>query len=465
MNKRGPEHKFNREIDDCQTVNESVMGDTILGSSTERNNLKLPRLEDSNTIEEYKREIERLKVENEKVRMEKEIMILKKQVEEGDKNKIKKPKPVNKNKKAKKKAKVKKGKLEKKYKEDTTKDEPVEINADLKEPEVQLSVEMIPSWDSEDKPIKKVSDAESDKSIGKLDDSFGAKKEDDVKQIEDKVPPKIKNSSSSDYDEEIIIEEEDKIKEKIDPGFAEPAPIIPDNVRPQSFNDEKHEFSIQPVLKRKTSEKKQDLCWECNRILSKIPKLICSICEDYNLCEICESRTTHEHVFIKVPPGVEFNLDAYEKFCQKMLGLNNEPSVDFKTQMAIINPQIEKENIKIAPMMKKRAQNLNKDKYSNGIVVNTGELVKLSWEVKNMTNNPWSENMIMAVSNTSDLMLNEIRIENQLRSNEKGTVEVNFMMPKDLMRGQNLQLNMYLFDLDQQRPIGEFFTAKLVVNK
>ena len=130
-----------------------------------------------------------------------------------------------------------------------------------------------------------------------------------------------------------------------------------------------------------------------------------------------------------------------------------------------MNPAVQKDNIKIDSMMKKRAQILDKDKYKAGIPANKGELVTLSWEVKNMTNQKWSDNMIIACSNTSDLTMNEQRVNLKLGSNEKGTVVVKFMMPEDVKGKNNLNLILYLFDLENQKVIGEYFNAKLAVFK
>jgi len=476
LNKKEGGHKFDKEIDDCQTVHESVLGDTMLGSSAINNFELNPFAIDYSKIEEYKRKIEFLKAERDQALLETELFKLKNQLKGEDKKKIKsKKKELKKEMKKTKKAakKAKKTKTSKTFKEDTTKGqfkEDIELNVDLKEPEVQISVEMVPDCSSSDLsiqneplPVKIEIDekVESPREI-KLQES----KEENANDSIDEAAKKQSDFDFSSDNEDKKLESSDIVVDIPSPAeLAYPNPSIIIDNRPGSFTDDRHQYAIQPVLKRKISEKSQSKCCECSRSLDNDTKLICSICEDYNLCEACEIRTAHEHVFIKIPNGVEFNLEVYDKFCQKMLGLHTGPPTENKHQAAIMNPQVQKENIKIASMMQKRAQILTKDKYAEGIPANRGESVSLSWDVKNMTNQPWTKNMIIAVSNTSDLMMNEQRIDLQLGSNEKGTVEVNFIMPQELNGLKELKLSMYLFDLENQKPIGEIFYAKLIAYK
>ena len=65
LNKRGKENRFNREVDDCQTVHESVMGDTLLSYSTEKPFGMPPPNFDYSQIDKYRREMEKLREEME----------------------------------------------------------------------------------------------------------------------------------------------------------------------------------------------------------------------------------------------------------------------------------------------------------------------------------------------------------------------------------------------------------------
>jgi hypothetical protein len=145
-----------------------------------------------------------------------------------------------------------------------------------------------------------------------------------------------------------------------------------------------------------------------------------------------------------------------------MLGIYAPPQIQ-EIQRAIMNPQVQNDIVKISQINAKKAQNLKKDKYKDGVPANHGELVTLSWEVKNLTNQPWSDNVILACSDTSDLKIGEQRVDMQLGSSEKGKIEVKFTMPNDTKGQDVMNLYLYLFDREIKKPIGETFNAKLIV--
>lgn len=405
LNKRGTEFCFNREIDDAQTVNESVIGENIFDSVVNsRVNFANQSIQNSVTLEEIKQRLAQLERFKTIESLQKEEKIAKK-AEKIEKKKLKEEK-----------------KVKKQAKKDTKK--------------------VI-------KPKDKVKKTEIIEQV--------------VEQIEAKIDEKevpVENTNAINNDvAELVIEESKEVKPEV-------IQIVQNELYNPINEEVKHEFAIQPVLKRNVNHKDTEeiLCVECSLNVSNYSKYVCSICENYTLCEACEIKSKHDHVFIKLPVGVKLDTAAYDRFCQKMLGIYAPPAKQ-EIQRAIMNPQVQKENVKISQINIKKAQNMKKDKYKDGVPANRGELVSLSWEVKNLTNQPWSGDMILACSDASDLKIDEKYLDMNLGSSEKGIIEVNFIMPKNTHGQDVMNLYLYLFDREIQKPIGELFNAKLIVYK
>lgn len=405
LNKRGVNFCFNREIDDAQTVNESVIGENIFDSVVNsRQNFANQSIQNSVTLEEIKQRLAQLERFKTLESLQKEEKLAKK-AEKLEKKKLKEEK----------KAKKKTKKEVKKVSKPKDKVKKVEV--------VELIEEQI-----------------------------------EIKPVEKEVPVENTNIIKNEVVEWVI--EENKVEQPNDLEIVQNEPYNP------VVEEVKHEFAIQPVLKRNVVNKdtEETLCVECSLNVSNYSKFVCSICENYTLCEACEIKSKHDHVFIKLPVGVKLDNAAYDRFCQKMLGIYAPPAKQ-EIQRAIMNPQVQKENVKISQINAKKAQILKRDKYKDGVPANRGELVSLSWEVKNLTNQPWSADMILACSDTSDLKIDEKYLDMHLGSSEKGKIEVNFIMPKNTHGQDVMNLYLYLFDREIQKPIGELFNAKLIVYK
>jgi hypothetical protein len=167
-----------------------------------------------------------------------------------------------------------------------------------------------------------------------------------------------------------------------------------------------------------------------------------------------------------VPVNVHFDLNLYESFCQKMIGINAASHAKGEAiQKAIINLAKRAEKVKVTTMNKKKAQILKKDEYMDGVPVNRGELVYLKWSVKNLTSNSWSDDVVIVCAESSDLRINEQKADLKLSSGEKGTMGIKFIMPKDTDGRKNLDLHLYLFDRETNTAIGEDFKVTLRIYK
>lgn len=134
------------------------------------------------------------------------------------------------------------------------------------------------------------------------------------------VAPKIEVSPKS---TKVVVKEVPKQEEKVE--IKEPAKVS---------EDAKHEFAIQPSLKRKDDKKiepkveppvnqeivdkeeeeKSSLCEECKTKLNGKIQYRCSICGEYCICETCEVNSKHQHIFIKIPIGTKFDKEVYDEF-------------------------------------------------------------------------------------------------------------------------------------------------------
>lgn len=148
-----------------------------------------------------------------------------------------------------------------------------------------------------------------------------------------------------------------------------------------------------------------------------------------------------------------------------MLSIYSAPVEKENTQVAIMNPEKCKETVRIAPMNMKRAQILKKEKYRDGVPANKGEKVSLEWEVKNFTNNAWSDDVLIACSDNSDIKINDQKANLKLYGSERGKLNVDFIMPKDTNGLQQLDLFLYLFDRKENKAIGEELKVKLIAFK
>lgn len=134
-------------------------------------------------------------------------------------------------------------------------------------------------------------------------------------------------------------------------------------------------------------------------------------------------------------------------------------------QVAVLNPEGKKENIKIPAMNAKRAQILKKDKYKVGVPANTNERITLDWEVKNLTNVAWSDDVIIVCHDNSDLKINDQRANLKLNPSEKGEIKIEFIMPSDTRGLKELNMSFFLLDRECNKAMGEELKVKLIVYK
>ena len=453
--RKGEEEKFNPNIDDGQTVCESMLYDENLESiATSRlpnmsSHFIPPGYVDRSQLDELKEQMKQLQkqLEEQKQVKPKKIKPISKSKEKKITEKTKEKQAQKDAKKARREAKEKK-KAEKKIEKQEQKKAKAE-KAKAKE-EVKPAPVVV-----EEKEVKLNFDDEANEIVPE------PKPVDQV--VEEATNPLNKQNEAI----ELI---------KKDIQAAAPVIIEEGNIEAAKPSEtEKHEFAIQPVFKRVDDEKvKEDVKIEdtqkwkdCNMDLRNEVRFICSICaNDVLLCEACEIKSSHEHVFIKIPANVEFDPAAYDAFWQKILGIYAAPVEDhIANQEAIMNPNKIEEKIKFPPMMSKKAQILKKDKYKEGVPANKGELVHLEWEVKNLTSKAWSNNVTIECSNASDILIDSQKVNLQLKGAQKGTIEVDFKMPLDTEGRDELDLYLYLFDKEENKPIGEELKVKLCIYK
>uniref|UniRef100_A0A7S3NEU2 ZZ-type domain-containing protein n=1 Tax=Euplotes harpa TaxID=151035 RepID=A0A7S3NEU2_9SPIT len=321
-----------------------------------------------------------------------------------------------------------------------------------------------------------------------------AKKDKKDKEKSKKTKKTSKPNKDLEIEEEIkeYVKNENQVFEKFE-VIANPPPCLEFfdekvfDMKPLDKKDfenieDKHEFAIQPVLKRKEdtqeTSKPDDLsqiivCEECRHNLKQEVKFICSICNDYNLCEACEAETQHKHIFIKVPAATKLDKAEYDKFCQKLLGIYTknifnhpevkaEPPKERDHQEAIMNQCKETRLVKVRLMNKKMAMVLNKFDVQSGIIVKKGELVCLEWEVKNFTHNDWPEYVTIDCLPSSDIILNEQLANIRLKRGEKGKLNMKFYAPTETLDKMILDVNLCLFD-ELKNAIGEEVRIKLVL--
>jgi len=110
----------------------------------------------------------------------------------------------------------------------------------------------------------------------------------------------------------------------------------------------------------------------------------------------------------------------------------------------------------------KKAQILRKDKYKDGLFVKKGELVEIDWEVKNLTNSDWPNNVTIECLPSSDIFINEQLTNLVLKKGEKSSISVKFYAPKEIIDKEVLDVNLCLFD-ETKTAIGEELKIKLTI--
>jgi hypothetical protein len=200
LNRRGTEFLFDRYIDDAQTVHESVLGDTIFDSVAGPRQMFVNKdIQNSVTLDEIKLRLAEL--ENHKVLKEKE----------------------------------KKKKLKKEEKEEKAKK-----NEEKKKKKVENKAE---------KAAKKVAKKEAKKMSKKEVKPEEEKPIDAVIIIEEKEVPEEKTNVVQNDVVELVVKDDHK----------DEIPVDVEIVQNELSNEEvKHEFSIQPVLKRVINQKDTD---------------------------------------------------------------------------------------------------------------------------------------------------------------------------------------------------------------
>lgn len=331
LNAKGEEHKFDPVNDDCQTICESVvMDDPNIFDSVADSNRFRPQQPDMSQamlgmlIEKVKQLEAKSQLDAKK--LEKAI---KKEKKLAKKNK----KSAKKNKKSA--SKSAKKKSDKKTAKKAGKKPQMEIQEIMHRPaKDELTAEVDQQFKNKDikHPILSSDENESEKEVRLEEPRTIITSTEEVEES--------KTRSGKTYIRKPSEKEEPKEKEpvKVEPKKELPNKIPPKKELPKKEEPKKeasvpepkeeeniHEFGCQPLLKRvqdiqakeEAKEEKIDPinnCSECDTDLKDEARFICSLCGDYILCELCELRTKHEHVFIKVPKNVKFDPAMYDDF-------------------------------------------------------------------------------------------------------------------------------------------------------
>lgn len=426
LTRKGEEANFNPAVDDAQTVCESVIMEDVdisklndMKSVFESTGMKMPN------------DVSRLMMEN----IQNKLDMLLAEKTKKDTKKGKKP--------SKKGGKGKKGKGGKKGKQEKPK-----VNVEKeKEEEVKLD-----------------QSSDNDPKATDLPLSNPFKK---VIKKEEPVAPEVPKEEVQNVDlkeEAIIIEAPKEVESK------EPVDEAPEEVKMPSEPEAKHEFAIKAIKKVEDSpgvihepEVEDAICQQCGANMEGQTRYISSIETDYQICELCEVRSTHPYVFIKVRQGVEFDPKVYDNFWQKIL--SKYAPVFFEesdVQEAIINVAKSDTDRRVKGIDAKKASILDKNKYKEGILVTKGQEVEISWKVKNFTNRAWSEDVIVMCLQTSDILLNEQKTTTCLDKGEKGQISIKFMAPRAAFGKDVLDANFLLFDRVENKAFGEEFKVKLI---
>lgn len=293
-----------------------------------------------------------------------------------------------------------------------------------------------------------------------LDLKFDAKKDDPL--VTEKAKIEIVQENEPKSKEE---KKEEKPSEKIEKEIE--SPKEPQQI--EVIEEPKHEHSIQPAFKRIqiVEEEKEEVgskCKECGDDISSKTRYVSSIDPEYYICELCELKTKHEHVFIKLKNGAKLDIKAYDEFCQKMIGIfapSLEDTEQNELQEAIMN--LEKENYRpnIGKLDIKKAKILNSSSFEEGIMAKRGQEIEIKWLVKNFTNREWSDDVIIICLPSSDIIVNEQKVEECLRGGDKCSVSMKFVLPKNTGNKEILGVNLCLFDQVQNKYIGEELKVNL----
>lgn len=470
---REEENKFNPEIDDCQTIWESMVleDDNTFGLMRSRlQEVGMTGPSSTQLLESIWSRLERIEKQandttNQKEQSSKKKTKVKKSVKKSPKKKSVKGKKA-------KKAAVKKPEKRKCSNKKYASDEECSNSSQEEEKEVKLEKEEVESENTV--PVTTHNDIELEADVDQIytERDMLISLENQHKESVQPHPitmeiPKVQNL---DENKEKLENESKEMKDNPHIDLQSPLKnvIIKTPELGETNIDDLVQVTtqIEEVCQVMHQPKLTTLCKNCGLDLESEIKLICSLCEDFILCEACEIKGDHDHVFIKVPAKVRFNPEIYNKFCQKMLGIciaQDEEEDD--VQHAIMNPEKSREVIRTKNMCAKKATIMKKEDFKNGFPVSRGELVSLKWTVKNLTNQQWSDDVIIVCADSSDISINEQRVDLQLKGSEKGNLQVKFIMPKDTDGLDDVELNLYLFDGKVGKPMGEELKVMLRIYK
>ena len=428
LTKRGEESLFNPQIDDAQTIHESVIPDN------EIRNLRSIR---SSVASSYA--LNSSRVSNhllEQINTKLGELLNTSRAENFAKPK--KWKKKNKQKKCKKKCKAAKKLKDRKEDDEISK----RVFGDDTETEIFVKDEK-----KEEKKSEVVEETTNNQDISDVFDDHDRKSE-YAKVLNETVLTSDVGSKNDDYN-----------------ATDEMKPLI-------NQKESKHEHSIQPALNNdQQKEEKETIGSNCKICLVDLvdkTRYVSSISTDFYICEKCESTTDHEYAFIKLKQGVSLNPETYDQFCQNMLlSYSVLPENYFEkvaTKMVKMNTnKAQHKKLNIKPYNVKMAQRITKGDFGDNLVAKRGFEVDIKWEVKNFTAKQWSDKVFIECLPTSDIILPKRKVKDCLNRLEKCEIDVKFILPKDTLGRNTLEVNFCLFDQESKTYFGEELKAEIIL--
>lgn len=228
-------------------------------------------------------------------------------------------------------------------------------------------------------------------------------------------------------------------------------------------------------------------CSECNVCPIMGTRYKCSICIEYNLCEICEISTNHDHVFIKVK---QIN-QRVPMLCEMKHMIKNMPH---KPQKMEISPHIElpslaldisyafgfektpiksHSDIKRATLIQLSDNDFLKLMVTKEIEgedkINNDLMIKNSWTLKNESEEAWPlkpENLVLkCLSNECLIKLKDLTIsENEMKPlpiepNKTSVLSIEFILPHRIRLAamktkKTLNIIFSLYDVEESKYVG-----------
>lgn len=183
--------------------------------------------------------------------------------------------------------------------------------------------------------------------------------------------------------------------------------------------------NMRASMKKSVIESKSYSCNGCGKKIEGL-RFSCTVCQDFDYCDKCESTKDHQHPFIKHKP------DQQQQPAISQAGMNSEPASDFLSKIKRVDPPQQgiHFNTPKGPSIKKYAAKIVREPIYDVMRVKQGKNYNLIFTIKNSGETKWPDGVrLVCIGGIHDKKEEPI---GSLEINAERTVNLNLTAPEDV---------------------------------